>query len=83
MLKGRKLEPVTSFIYLEAMVSDEGSLQQVLSRIGQTAATVTKLRPFCQITTNLLEKKAATDALPNQCHISVCLLDMDLDLDQS
>ena len=40
----KKLENVHSFKYLGAIVSDEGSKPEVLSRIAQTTAAVTKLK---------------------------------------
>ena len=45
-VKGQKLGTVTSFKYLGAIVSDEGSKQEVLSRIAQATAAVTKLKPM-------------------------------------
>ena len=38
--------PVTSFKYLEAVVSDDGSKPEVLSRIAQATAALTKLKPI-------------------------------------
>ena len=40
----KKLETASSFNYLGALVSDEGSKPEVLSRIAQTTAAVTKLK---------------------------------------
>ena len=40
----KKLETARSFKYLDAIVLDEGSESEVLSRIAQTTAAVTKLR---------------------------------------
>ena len=40
----KKLETVRSFNYLGAIVSDEGSKPEVLSRIAQNTAAVTKLK---------------------------------------
>ena len=40
----KKLETVHSFKYLGAIVSDEGSKPEVLSRTAQTTAAVTKLK---------------------------------------
>ena len=37
---------MTSFKYLEAIVSDEGSKPEVLSRIAQATVTLTKLKPI-------------------------------------
>ena len=42
-VKGQKLGTVTSFKYLGAVVSDDGSKPEVLSRIAQTTAALTKL----------------------------------------
>ena len=45
-VKGQKLGTVTSFKFLGAIVSDEGSKPEVLSRIEQGTAAQTKLRPI-------------------------------------
>ena len=39
------LETVTSFMYLGSVISDEGSKLEILSRIAQTTAAVTRLKP--------------------------------------
>ena len=44
-INGQKLETVTSFKYLGSFVSDEDSRPQILSRIAQTTAALTGLRP--------------------------------------
>ena len=44
-VSGKKLETINSFKYLGSVVSDEGSRQEILSRIAQTTAVMTKLRP--------------------------------------
>ena len=41
----QKLEIVTSFKYLGSVITDEGSKPEILSRIAQTAAALTKLKP--------------------------------------
>ena len=43
-IDNKKLETVRSFKYLGAIVSDEGFKPEVLSRIAQTTAAVTKLK---------------------------------------
>ena len=43
---GEKLETVTSFKYLGAIVLDQGSKPEVLSRIAHTAAAMIKLAPI-------------------------------------
>ena len=45
-VKRQKLGTVTSFKYLGAVVSDDGSKPEVLSRIAQATAAVIKLKPI-------------------------------------
>ena len=45
-VKGQKVGTVTSFKYLGAVVSDDGSKSEVLSRIAQATAALTKLKPI-------------------------------------
>ena len=45
-VKGQKLGTVTSFKYLRAVVSDDGSKPEVLPRIAQATAALTKLKPI-------------------------------------
>ena len=71
-VKGQKLGTVTSFKYLGAVVSDDGSKPEVLSRIAQATAALTKLKPFGEIT-HISWIKGEADALPCHFHISVCL----------
>ena len=49
-VKGQKLGTVTSFKHLEAIVSDDGSKPEVLPRIAQATAALTKLKPICRDT---------------------------------
>ena len=44
-VNGQKLETVTSFKYLGLVITDEGSKPEVLSRIAQTTAAFTRLKP--------------------------------------
>ena len=46
-VNGQQLETVTSFKYLGSVVTDEGSKPEVLSRIAQTTAALTRLKPVC------------------------------------
>ena len=43
--KGQKLETVTSLNYLGSFVTDEGSKPEILSRMAQTTAALTRLKP--------------------------------------
>ena len=45
-VRGQKLGTVTSFKYLGAVLSDDGSKPEVLSRIAQATAALTKLKPI-------------------------------------
>ena len=45
-VNGQKLETVTRFKYLGSDITDEGSRSEILSRIAQTTATMTRLKPF-------------------------------------
>ena len=42
---GQKLEAVTSFKYLGSAITDEGSKPEILSRIAQATAVLTRLKP--------------------------------------
>ena len=44
-VNGQKLETVTSFKYLCSVITDEGSKPELLSRIAQTTAALTRLKP--------------------------------------
>ena len=41
----QKLETVTSFKYLGSVITDEGSKPEIFSRIAQTTAALTRLKP--------------------------------------
>ena len=43
-MNGQKLETVTSVKYLGSVITDEGSKPEILSRIAQTTATLTRLK---------------------------------------
>ena len=42
-MNGQKPETVTSFKYLGSVITDEGSKPEILSRIAQTTAALTRL----------------------------------------
>ena len=44
-VNGQKLETVTSFKYLGSVINDEDSMPEILSRIAQTTAAWTRLKP--------------------------------------
>ena len=44
-VNGQRLETVTSFKYLSSVITDEGSKPEILCRIAQTTAALTRLKP--------------------------------------
>ena len=44
-VNGQKLETVTSLKYLGSVITDEGFKPEILSRIAQTTAALTRLKP--------------------------------------
>ena len=44
-VNGQKLETVTSFMYMGSVITDGGSKPVILSRIAQTTAALTRLKP--------------------------------------
>ena len=44
-VNGQKLETFTSFKYLGSVITDEGSKPDILSRMAQTTAALTRLKP--------------------------------------
>ena len=44
-VNGQNLDTVTSFKYLGSVITDEGSKPEILSRIAQTNAALTRLKP--------------------------------------
>ena len=47
-IKGQRLEEVKKFKYLGAIISNEGLKPGVLSRIAQTTAALSRLKPICR-----------------------------------
>ena len=45
-VNGQRLETVTSFSYLGSVITDEGSKPEILVRIAQTTAALTRLKPL-------------------------------------
>ena len=44
-VNGQRLQTVTSFKYQGSVITDEGSKPEILSRLAQITAALTKLRP--------------------------------------
>ena len=71
-VNGQKLETVTSFKYLGSVVFDEGSKLEIFSRIVQTTAPLTRLRPVLNDRSISLSSKIRL--LPPLSHPSSCML---------
>ena len=56
-IKGQRLEAVVNFKYLGAIISNEGSKPEILSRIVQTAAALSRLKIIWRFKTILLASK--------------------------
>lgn len=56
-IKGEKMGKITSFRYLEAIVSDDSSRLEVLSKTAQTNAARTNLKTIWSITTSGIKDK--------------------------
>ena len=56
-IKGEKMGKITSFRYLDAIVSDDSSKLEVLSKTAQINAAQTDLKPIWSITTSGIKDK--------------------------
>ena len=56
-VNGQKLDTVISFKYLGSVITDEGSKPEILSRIAQTTAALTRLKPVLNDRSILLSSK--------------------------
>ena len=72
-VNGQKLETVTSFKHLGSVITDEGSKPEILSRIAQTTAALTRLKPVWIDKSIFSQLQDTTDALPCHIHLPVCL----------
>ena len=55
-VNGQKLEIATSLKYLGSVITDEGSKPEILSRIAQTRAALTRLKPVLNDSISLSSK---------------------------
>ena len=68
-VNGQKLETVTSFKYLGSVTTDEGSKPEILSRIAQTTAALTRLKPVWSYRSISLSSRI----ILMHFHLPVCL----------
>ncbi len=77
-VQGQSLNTVHSFKYLGAIVSDNGSRQEVLSRIAQTTAALTRLNEaHLERQDHQSTFQGKTAALPCHLHLPIRLRNMD------
>ena len=72
-VNGEKLETVTSFKYLGSVITDEGSKPEILSRIVQTTAVLTRLKPVWNDRSISLSSKIRLMRFPCHIHLPICL----------
>ena len=71
-MNGQKLETDTSCKYLGSVITDEGSKLEILSRIAQTTAALTRLKPGWNDRSISLSSKIQSWA--SFSHPSFCIL---------
>ena len=76
-VNGRKLETVSSFKYLGSVITDEGFKTELVCRIAQATAALTRLKPIWIDKEYFSQLQNTTDALPCHIHLPVCLWIMD------
>ena len=69
----QKLKTITSFKYLGSVITDEGSKPEILSRIAQATAALTRLKPVWIDKSISLSSKIRLMLLPFHINLPVCL----------
>ena len=77
-VKGEKLDEVDSFKYLGAVVTDQGSKPEVLTRIAQTTAALARLKTIW-FDKHISKLKDQTNAFPSYLCTIVRLRNLDID----
>ena len=71
-VNGQKLETVRSFKYLGLVITDEGSKPEILSRMAQTTAALTRLKPFWNGSISLNSKIRLMPSLVTSIFLYAC-----------
>ncbi len=74
---GQKLQTVTNFKYMGAIISDAGSKAEILSRIAQCTTTMTRLNNMERSEEHHTQIQSQTNAHPHHIHPPLCLRDLD------
>ena len=72
-VNGQKFETVTSFKYVGSDITDEGSKPEILSKIAQTTAALTRLKQVWIDKSISLSSKIRLEYAPLS-HLSSCML---------
>ena len=72
-VNGQKFEIVTSFKYLSSVITDEGSKPEILSRMAQTTAALTRLKPVWndRVWTPTAEIQRRIQAMEMRCYLKI------------
>lgn len=73
IFSGQALDTVSSFRYLRAILSDEGSKREVLPRIAQTTTALAKLKAIWKYKNIRLPLKGETSSLTCSFNLTLCL----------
>ena len=73
-IQGQSLKTVDHLKYLGAIICDEGSRREVLSRAAQTMAVFARLKPIWKDNNKIQNK---TNAYPRHNNIPLCMWDLD------
>ena len=72
---GQKLETVISFKYQGSVITDEGSKPEILSRIAQTTASLTRLKPvWNDRSISLTSEIRLTHLMQTRCYRKILLI---------
>ena len=79
-IKGQRLEEVENFKYLRAIISNQGSKLEILSRIAQTTVALSRPKIIWRDKNILLASKVKlSDADAHLIHLPLCLWELNLD----
>ena len=71
-VNGQKLKTVTSFKYLGSVITDDGSKPEILPRIAQTTAALTRLKPVWNNSFSLSSKIRLMRSLVTAIFLYAC-----------
>ena len=78
-MNGQRLETVSKFNYLYSVITDEGSKPEIISRISQTTAAMTRLKPIWKDTKHHPSIQNQSDAITCNCNVNISIYMRDMD----